>query len=74
VLELDQMEILDDGLIRELIELHQWISANGGVMRLSGLSSLNEKYLRSHGLDNRLPCYRNRLDAVFGSCRSGQPR
>ena len=74
VLELDQMGVLDDGLIQELVELHQRISANGGVMRLSGLSSLNEKLLQSRGLDGRLPSYRNRLDAVFGSYRPRQPR
>ena len=74
VLELDQMGVLDDGLIQELLELHQRISANGGVMRLSGLSSLNGKLLQSRGLDGRLPSYRNRLDAVFGSYRPGQPR
>ena len=50
------------------------ISSNGGVIRLSGVSSPNEKLLRSRGLNGRLPSYRNRLDAVFGSYRPGQPR
>jgi len=74
VLELDQIGILDDGTIQALVELHQRISSNGGVMRLSGLSSPNERRLRSSGLDGRLPSYRNRRDAVFGSYRPGQPR
>jgi len=74
VLELDKMEVLDDGLIHELIDLNQRLSTNGGVMRLSGLSSVNEKLLRSRGVNGRLPSYRNRHDAVFGSYRPGQPR
>ena len=53
-------------LIQELVALHQRIAANGGVMRLSGLSSLNEKLLRSRGLDGRSPSYRNHLNVVFG--------
>jgi len=64
---------LNYDLIQELVALHQRIAANGGVMRLSGLSSLNEKLLRSRGLDGRSPSYRNRLNVLFGWYRPGQP-
>ena len=74
VLELDQIGVLDEDLIRELVQLHDRIAARDGVMRLCGLSPRNETLLRASHLDGRFPPYGKRRDAVFGRYRPQQPR
>jgi anti-anti-sigma factor len=67
VLEMDELKLLHSRLIGELVLLHKKICSNGGTLRVCGLSEANQEALRATRLDNRVPCYRNRIDAVMGS-------
>jgi anti-anti-sigma factor len=73
VLELDDVTMLRSWIIGELVRLHKRVMTQGGMMRLSGLSSANEAVLRICRMNERFPAYRNRTDAVMGY-RPPQPR
>jgi anti-anti-sigma factor len=73
VLELDQLPFLHSYLIGQLVWLHKRIHTQGGIMRISGLSTPNQEVLRICQLDGRFPQYPNREDAVMGY-RPTQPR
>jgi anti-anti-sigma regulatory factor len=75
VLELEEIELLRSVLIGELLALDKWIRARQGVMRLCGLSPYNVEVLRRLWLDNLLPVYQDRMEAVLGPHhRPSQPR
>ena len=74
VLELDDVPVLRSALIGEIVRLHKRIHAQGGMMRICGLSDSNREVLRMCRLDERFPCYSSRTDAVMGGARPGQPR
>jgi anti-anti-sigma regulatory factor len=65
VLELDEVDELDDHLIGELLVLHQWIAKRDGVLRVCGLSPQNCRVLHSRRLDEQLPPYDDREEAVM---------
>jgi anti-anti-sigma factor len=73
VLELEGLSILPSHVIGELVRLHKRIHAQGGLMRLSGLSEQCQEVLRINRLDDRFPHYHSRHEAVMG-CRPVQPR
>jgi anti-anti-sigma factor len=73
VLELDDVPMLRSWMIGQIVNLHKRIYANGGMMRLAGLSDANQEVLRMSRLADRFPQYRNRTDAVMGH-RPTQPR
>ena len=66
VLELDEIEVLQTLLIAQLVRLHRWISQHDGVIHLAGLSAHNREVLRTCRLDNRLPSFADRVEAVMG--------
>ena len=66
VLEMDQVTLLRSWLIGELVKLHKRVAADGGLLRLAGLSNNNQEVLRLSRLDNRFPQYDNRTSAVMG--------
>ncbi|HTU25937.1 MAG TPA: hypothetical protein VMF30_11100 [Pirellulales bacterium] len=66
VLELDQIGCLTSDLVDQLTQLQEHVLAEGGVMRVCGLSSLNEAVLSECGLLGRFLCYSTRPDAVMG--------
>jgi hypothetical protein len=70
VLELDEIELVNSFLLGQLVVLHKRLRERGGMLRLSGLSRLNQEVLRVHGLDGRFAVYSSRADAVMG----GSPR
>jgi anti-anti-sigma regulatory factor len=70
VVELDEIELLSGYLLGQLALLHKRIVSSGGLMRVCGVSSYNEEVLRLCHLDEQLPCYRNREDAVMARCRT----
>lgn len=72
VLEMDEVPLLDSFLVDQLIDLSWRIEKHGGVLRLCGLSPSNMRVLRACRLDERLPPYRNRQEAIMG--RPKQPR
>ena len=69
VLEMEEIDRLPSELVGELVLLHKRVSAEGGMMRLSGLSDANQQVLRISRLDSRFPQYRSRMDAVMGHRR-----
>ena len=73
VLELDKIVLLRSYMIGQLLMLSKRIHAEGGVLRICGLSSTNEEVLRCCQLAGQLPNYRDRSEAVMCS-RPSQPR
>jgi anti-anti-sigma regulatory factor len=73
VLELDQIGCLTSDLVGQLVLLQDRILAEGGVIRVCGLSSANEAVLSECGLLGRFLCYNTRPDAVMGY-RPPRPR
>jgi anti-anti-sigma factor len=73
VLEMDEVPMLRSWMIGQIVMLHKRIYANGGMMRLSGLSDANQEVLRMSRLSDRFPQFRCRTDAVMGH-RPTQPR
>jgi anti-anti-sigma factor len=74
VLELDRITLLNSSLIGQLIDLYRRIRGQDGVLRLCGLSAYNRRVLSTCRLDDRLPAFEDRLEAVLGCTRPGQPR
>lgn len=69
VLECNQIALLDSTLIGQLLLLERRIRNQGGVVRLCGLSEVNQRALRQCRLESRLPHFANRNEAVQG-CRA----
>lgn len=69
VVECDQVPLLNSGILSELLKLRSMINSENGMMRLSGLSPVNRRVLRTMKLENELPVYSDRNAAVMG----GQP-
>ena len=74
VLELDQVAVLQSGLIAQLVLLSKRIHTHGGMLRLCGLSPENQQILHLCRLEGCLPNYDTRGDAVMGEYRPLQPR
>ncbi|MDZ4818064.1 MAG: STAS domain-containing protein [Planctomycetota bacterium] len=73
VLELEGVPLLHSRLIGQLVRLSKRVHSHNGVLRLSGLSLENQAVLHVCRLDNALPCFESRGDAVNGN-RPSQPR
>jgi len=73
VLEMEQVRFLRSWMVGQLVRLHKRISAEGGMLRLSGLSPANYDVLRICRLADHFPAYKNRTDAVMGY-RPAKPR
>lgn len=74
VLELDEVEVLNSYLIGQLIQLFRRIEEHDGVLRLCGLSAYNRQVLHTCRLDDRLPAYGDREEAVMGRPHPARPR
>jgi anti-anti-sigma factor len=74
VLELDQLEMLQSQLIAQLVMLSKRIHSHSGMMRLCGLSAVNQEVLHVCRLNGCLPNYDDRSSAVKGEHRPLQPR
>jgi anti-anti-sigma regulatory factor len=74
LLELDNAGTLDSNLLAQLSELHRRIEKHNGVMRVCGLSPDNLRVLHACHLDERLPAYLNRHEAVMGGQSCGSLR
>ena len=73
VIELDRVPLLRSYLIGQFVLLARRIHAHGGVLRICGLSDLNQQVLRTCGLTDMLHNYRSRGEAVM-CARPLQPR
>jgi len=70
VLELDQVSMLTSRLIEELMVLRRRVEQHNGIMRVCGLSPYNCEVLHACRLEEQLPAYQDRREAVIGQmCR-----
>ncbi len=74
VLEMDRVPVLYSYLIGQLVLLLKRASTQGGALRLCGLSENNQEALHVCRLDDRLPPYRSRQDALEGHYEPRRPR
>ncbi len=74
VLELDEMPLLNDDVIGQLAQLFRRIEKHDGVLRLCGLSPDNCEVLHACRLDEQLPPYQDRQEAIVGCQSPRQPR
>ncbi len=73
VMEMDDVPLIASELLGQLLQLNRMIQAQGGLMRLSGVSVGNREVLRRTRLDERFPQYSTREDAVMAGQRA-KPR
>jgi anti-anti-sigma factor len=74
VLELDEVALLNSWLVGQLIALSKRVQEHDGVLRLCGLSPRNRRVLRTCSLDDHLPSFESRVDAVLGGFDPRLPR
>jgi hypothetical protein len=74
VLELDHLDGITEEFVDELIELRDRVDAEGGLLRLCGLSHEHQETVREVDDLCRLPHFRDREEAVMGFYRPGKPR
>jgi anti-anti-sigma factor len=74
VLELEHVELLQSYMIAQMVLLSKRIHSHGGMLRLCGLSPVNQQVIHVCRLDGCLPNYDNRGAAVKGDYRPLQPR
>lgn len=67
VLEMDEVEMLPSRLMGELVMLQKRILQRDGALRLCGLTPQCAEALHFCRLDQALPNYDNREDAVMGT-------
>ena len=67
VLELDDVSTLPSSLLSELVRLYRRIHAQGGLMRLCGLSDEHLELLRLTRLQRCFPHYDSLTEAVMGT-------
>ena len=65
VLELDGLDILFSYTIGQLVMLQKRLWASSGTLRLCGVSERNREAIHCCRLDNHLPCYPTREDAIL---------
>jgi anti-anti-sigma factor len=73
VLDLSEVERLNSPLLGQLISLGKKVREVEGVLRLTGVSPDNERVIQIARLDQRLPSFPTRADAVRGE-RPAKPR
>lgn len=66
VLECQHLPLLHTQLIGQLLMLQRRIAAEGGMLRLCGLSPANREVLETCRLDKRFPCFETTAAAVIG--------
>ena len=68
VLDVEEIDLSDCCLVDQLSDLYERISQHDGMLRLCGLTPGNRKALDECELKGRIPCYRDREEAVMGGC------
>lgn len=69
VLELESVEAIDDRLVSEISRLGQRVRADGGLIRICGLSDENLSRLRASPAAPEVPHFKSRTDAVLAASR-----
>ncbi len=65
VLELQDLRHLPSEWLGQFLQLQSRIRSHGGLMRLCGLSEINQQVLQRSRLSGKLPNYANREEAVM---------
>jgi anti-anti-sigma factor len=73
VLELEDVDLLFSAFLGQLISLSKRVHSHQGMLRICGLSDVNQEVLHTCKLEAALPNYECRSDAVMGH-RPTQPR
>ena len=68
VLDFQEIDLSDRCLVDQLTDLYERISQHDGMLRLCGLSPGDREALDKCELKGRIPCYRDREEAVMGGC------
>lgn len=66
VLELDQVRLMRSAFLGELLTLRRTIAENGGILRICGLNEDNRRTTKTARIDQVIPLYRTRSEAVRG--------
>lgn len=66
VLELDRVRLMRSAFLGELLTLRRTIAEGGGVLRVCGLNEDNRRTSRIARIDQVIPLYRTRNEAVRG--------
>ncbi|HVC96747.1 MAG TPA: STAS domain-containing protein [Pirellulales bacterium] len=74
LLECDELARLDSTLVAQLLVLERRLHEHDGLLRLCGLSELNQQVLERCRLNGRFPSFRDRSHAVLGTSRPQRPR
>ncbi|HUY31875.1 MAG TPA: STAS domain-containing protein [Pirellulales bacterium] len=74
LLECEELTRLDSTLVAQLLVLDRRLHEHDGMLRLCGLSELNQQVLERCRLNGRFPSFRDRSHAVLGTSRPQQPR
>jgi anti-anti-sigma factor len=69
VVEMEDVDMLPSQLMGQLVMLHKRVLQRDGALRLCGLSERCIEALHFCRLDQALPCYATREDAVLGRRR-----
>jgi MFS superfamily sulfate permease-like transporter len=64
VLEMESVDSVDDHLLDEISQLGRRVRAEGGIIRICGLSDENLSRLRASPASDHVPHFRCRTDAV----------
>ena len=68
VLDVEEIDLSDQYLVDELTDLSERISQHDGMLRLYAPSPGNREALDKYDLKGRIPCYRDREEAIMGGC------
>lgn len=74
VLEMEDVTFLPSSLMGQLVMLQKRTLNHGGFLKLCGLSESCQQALHFCRLDQALPCFANREDAVLGDSFFAHPR
>lgn len=67
VLEMDEVEFFPSLLMGQLVMLHKRVLQHDGALRLCGLTPQCQAAIHLCRLDNALPNFESRSDAVYGN-------
>ena len=70
ILEMDQVSFVSSSMMSELVRLNKRLLQHEGNLRLCGLRDACRDALHVSRLDEILPCYKSRGDALNGRQRT----
>jgi anti-anti-sigma regulatory factor len=68
MLDIEEIELPDQCLMEQLTDLQERISLRDGMLTLCGLSPEDQEAFDEMQSKGRIPCYRDRQEAVMSGC------